>query len=242
MTSNTELFEDLAIQADFRSKLYGLLAGIYNTRPDNHFAEGVLNLGQNDLFSLLEESGDLPEEAGDGLGLIRKFVAANQGRKIDELCTELAVERTRLLRGVKPGYSPPPPYESVYVGPQDSPEMQATVSIRRLYAEEGVGLPEEVRDQPDFIGFELDFMRHLCAKEGEAWKSGDVARAAEYLEKEQSFLKEHLALWVPRFCDVMVKEARLDFYRGIALLTKGFILDEAEKVADYLDKARDIIS
>jgi TorA maturation chaperone TorD len=157
---------------------------------------------------------------------------------VDELRTGLAVERTRLLRGVKPGYGPPPPYESVYVGSDQGPLMQASVAVRQAYAEAGVGLPEEVKDQPDFIGLELDFMRHLTEKEAQAWAAADPEEALKVLEKERAFLEEHITRWIPRFCDVMHQEARLDFYRGIARMTKGFVLDEAQKVAELVEWAR----
>jgi TorA maturation chaperone TorD len=172
----------------------------------------------------------------EGLGLMNEFVQASRGTTAEKLATSLAVERTRLLRGVKPGYGPPPAYESVYAGSAEKPEMRASVSVRQAYAEAGVGLPEEVRDQPDFIGFELDFMRHLTAQEAEAWKKGGQEEASNLLKAERAFLDDHLARWVPRFCDVMEKEARLDFYQGIARLTKGFVLDEAETVREYLDE------
>jgi TorA maturation chaperone TorD len=217
--------------------VYGFLAAVYNRLPDEAFAESLSGPDLAGFLSSLAETDDLPAEMRHGLGLIEGFIGDSKGKEVEELLTELGVERTRLLRGVQPGYGPPPPYESVYVGSEKAPQMQASIAVRHAYAEAGVGLPEEVRDQPDFIGFELDFMRHLTAKEAQAWAEGNREEAQEALEKEQGFLEEHVARWIPRFCDVMAKEARLDFYRGIALLTKGFVLDEAQKVAEHLDWA-----
>jgi TorA maturation chaperone TorD len=183
-------------------------------------------------------SQDLPKDMREGLRLIEGFIRDSQAKPVDELRTELGVERTRLLRGVKPGYGPPPPYESVYVGSDRQPLMQASVAVRQIYAEAGVELPEEVRDQPDFIGFELDFMRHLAEKEATAWTDADREQALRFLEQERAFLEEHITRWIPRFCEVMAQEARLDFYRGIARMTKGFVLDEAKKVAEFIEWAQ----
>jgi len=71
----------------------------------------------------------------------------------------------------------------------------------------------------------------------------EVTKAIERIkelgpEKERSFLEEHITRWILCFCDVMVQEARLDFYRGIARMTKGFVLDEAQKVAELVEWAR----
>ncbi len=83
--------------------------------------------------------------------MIEQYIQAATHKPVEELRNELAVDRTRLLRGIKPGYGPPPPYESVYAGTEQQPQMQASMSVQQAYAEAGVGLPKEVRDQPDFI-------------------------------------------------------------------------------------------
>jgi len=230
--------EEWTTLATSRSRVYGFLGAVYNRLPDDQFAQSLSGTDLTDFPLSMSGSQDLPEDMREGLRLIERFIQDSQGKPVDELRTGLAVERTRLLRGVKPGYSPPPPYESVYVGSDQGPLMQASVAVRQAYAEAGVGLPEEVKDQPDFIGLELDFMRHLTEKEAQAWAAGDPEEALKVLEKEQAFLEEHITRWIPRFCDVMLQEARLDFYRGIARMTKGFVLDEAQKVAELVDWAR----
>jgi TorA maturation chaperone TorD len=236
MTSNSEQVgtKEWAAMAEYRSRVYGFLAAAYNRLPDEQFAEGLLGLDPAGAFAFLGEADALPEDMRDGLGLIESFARDSQGTAAEKLAIDLAVERTRLLRGLKPDYGPPPAYESVYSSSEESSGVLTSAAVSQIYAEEGVGLPEEVRDQPDFIGLELDFMRHLTAQEAEAWTRGEREEAAETLKKERAFLGDHLARWVPRFCDVIEKEARLGFYQGIAKMTKGFVLDEAEKVEEYL--------
>jgi TorA maturation chaperone TorD len=205
--------------AGYRSRVYGILAAAYNRQPDESLARR--------LASLDTSGHDWPPELREGIDLIEGFVRACEGRPTRELATELAVERTRLFRGLKPGCGPPPPYESVYLGGNGQPRMQAAEAVARSYAEAGVGLPEGLKEQPDYIGLELDFMRHLTEKEARAWAEGDEDAAARIAEQERSFLEEHLARWVPRFCEAMDGAARLDFYRGIARVTSRFVRDEA---------------
>lgn len=221
--------------AETRSRIYGFLAAVYNRLPDEQFAASLTGSDLAGFVAALARDEDLPQGMRLGLGLIEEYIEESRGKEVEEVLTELAVDRTRLLRGVKPGYGPPPPYESVYLGPEDAPVPRASVAVRQIYAEAGVGLPEEVKDQPDFIGFELDFMRHLTANEAHAWAKGDGQRAIAALQQEEAFLQAHISQWIPRFCGVMAKEARLGFYQGIAEMTKGFVQDEAEKVAKYLE-------
>jgi TorA maturation chaperone TorD len=230
----TVSIEEWTALATSRSRVYGFLAAVYNRLPDERFAESLSGSELVGFLSSMAVSQDLPKDMREGLRLIEGFIRDSQAKPLDELRTELAVERTRLLRGVKPGYSPPPPYESVYLGLDRQPLMQAGIAVRQIYAEAGVKLPEEVRDQPDFIGFELDFMRHLTEVEGQAWTNSDQEEALRALEQERAFLEEHITRWIPHFCEVMAQEAQLDFYRGIARMTKGFVLDEAQKVAELI--------
>lgn len=228
--------EEVAQLAQTRSQAYGFLGSMYTERPNPEFVRRLLDSGMSALLGGMS-SGEVSGEIQAGLELVRSYLERIREMSPGDIETELAVERTRLLRGIKPGYGPPPAYESVYAGSDQEPLMQAAVAVARAYAEAGVGLPEEVRDQPDFIGFELDFMRHLAQREARAWGVGKRAEARRILEQERAFVEDHLARWVPRFCELACAEARIDFYRGIARLTKGFVEDETERVCDLLQWA-----
>jgi putative dimethyl sulfoxide reductase chaperone len=208
-----------AALAGYRSRVYAVLAAAYNSLPDESFAANLATLDTG--------GRDWPSDLREGIRLIEGFSRACERRPVKELATELAVERTRLFRGLKPGCGPPPPYESVYLSLDGQPQMQATAAVARSYAEAGVGLPEGLREQPDYIGLELDFMRHLTQKEARAWAERNRDEAARIAEQERSFLEEHLARWVPRFCEVMDGASRFDYYRGIARMTGRFVQDEA---------------
>ncbi len=232
--SNAEM-SGLAIA---RSRIYGFLGAVYSRRPDEQFASGLSSTELAAFLSALGEEEQLPEAMQEGLDLIRAFVGASKNKPIEELLTSLAVDRTKLLRGIKPGYGPPPPYEGVYAPTAQEALGQAMMGVRNLYAESGVILPEEIHDQPDFIGFELDFMRHLTEKEAEAWLSNNGEQVMKVAQKEQAFLNEHILQWVPRFSDLMFDQAQLDFYRGIARLTKGFVQGEAHTTAELVNAAQ----
>ena len=228
--------------AQARSQVYGFLGAIFNRLPDDQFAASLSSPELAAFLSSLGEGEDQSEDMQEGLRLMKAFIGASKGKSANDLKTDLAVERTRLLRGIKPGYGPPPPYESVYAGSEQQPLVEAITSVRQMYAEAGVGLPEEVHDQPDFIGFELDFMRHLIEKESQAWVESNQSEAKEVLEKELQFLKEHILRWIPHFCDLMLKDAQLDFYRGIARLTKGFVQGEVHTATELAKTAREMLT
>ncbi len=167
---------------------------------------------------------------------MQSYVHASRDRSVEEILTELAVERTRLLRGVKPGYGPPPPYESVYTDPSSHQGMEALSEIQAAYTRAGATLPDATHDQPDFIGFELDFMRHLTEWEALARAQDDEKEVMRAVRVQRDFLSDHLDRWVPRFCAVMFEQAQLDFYRGVALVTRGLVRGEADTAAERGDQ------
>jgi TorA maturation chaperone TorD len=226
--------KDWAALAAWRSGVYGFLGAVYSRVPDNQLVEKLLNPDLINFLGSLEHTENLSEEMREGLRLIEDFIQASQGKPMDELRMELTVERTRLFRGLKPNYSPPPPYESVYLSSDQLPLIEATTAVARAYSEMDVFLPEEVRDQPDFIGFELDFMRHLTDREAQAWSHGNKELALKVLEKEQEFLEGHLIRWIPSCCDVLLKWTKLHYYMGFIKMTKGFVMDEARRARELL--------
>ncbi len=235
--------EEWAAVAATRSQVYGFLGALYTRLPDEQFVDGLFTSEMAEFLSSLQQAEDMPEDVREGASLIQRFATDSKDKPVNELKTKVNVERTRLFRGVKPGYGPLPPYESVYASPDKTDHEKEVntfpiAAVAKAYAEEGVVLPTENYDQPDYIGFELDFMRHLCAKESSAWEQGDSEQALEAIAKESSFLNDHLIQWVPRFCDEMCKDAQLDLYQGVARLTRGLLLDEAQKSADYQELAR----
>lgn len=223
---------DWATVAQSRSRLYGFLSALYCRRPDEQFAQG-LRSGELAPFFDAAAADSLSPEMREGVQLVEAYQKASEGKPIDELITEAGVERTRLVRGVKPGYGPPPPYESVYSEKMHEVETHRIAAVLNAYAAADAVLPKDVHDQPDYIGLELDFMRHLCAKESDAWVAGASEEAQGFIVQEKAFLDEHIVPWVPRFCDKMADEAKLDFYHGIALITKGFVVEEADGLDEY---------
>ncbi|MFW6265495.1 MAG: TorD/DmsD family molecular chaperone [Halanaeroarchaeum sp.] len=126
----------------------------------------------------------------------------------------LRAEHTRLFVG--PGELPCPPYESVYRddgGQVLGPSTEAVVAWYRTF---GVGLDPAVRDLPDHVAVELEFLAHLQRR-------GETATV-------DRFLAEHPRRWVPAFCDRVEAATREPFYRALAAATRD-LLDGVETEA-----------
>ncbi len=78
-------------------------------------------------------------------------------------------------------------------------------------------------------------MQQVLQREEQAWQEEDKAMALLCLKNEKKFIEEHLARWVPIFCEKVINEAELLFYREMAALTKNFIEFEKEEINRYGD-------
>ena len=205
-------YEFLSKLAERRSKIYWFLSDFYLRKPDEKFIE-----------ELRTKIAQIGEKVGEELeGALRKLKSALDDPNTEELSRRLSIEFTRLFRGVKKGYGPPPPYESVYRG-EGRVLGEVTLEVMRAYLEAGFGLIDEYAGPQDYIGTELRFMSFLCYKEMESWKGGKPDDGKRYLEMEIKFLNEHLFQFVARFYEKVKEEAREEFYVGVLELTKGFI-------------------
>ena len=82
-------------------------------------------------------------------------------------------------------------------------------------------------------------MRLLCQNEEEARRNNDGDKAWEYLKAGRDFLNDHLLQWVPKFCEKMYEKAELDFYKGLAKLTSGFLKYDSRLVEEQIKETKE---
>ncbi len=195
-----------------RSNLYGFLAAIYREEPtadllrrikDPPFLRALDSVG----ITLDEDLRDRPEE---------------------QLVSDLSLEYTRLFIGPGKHVSP---HESVHtLGDGGLLWGRSTVAVKKFVESVGIEFRSEYHGIPDHISVELEFMQKVTEAETDAWRCRDHAQVAHCREIEHEFIGEHLAKWVPGFCEKVMAEAECSFYREMARLTKDFISVEQQEL------------
>jgi TorA maturation chaperone TorD len=109
----------------------------------------------------------------------------------------------------------------MYLDDKDRVMGKSTMEVKNRYAEEGLDIC--LKEVPDHIAIELEFMYFLIFKELEATKVNDFDNASRYQEKQRTFLENHLGAWVPDFTDKIEANSQTEFYKNIARITKYFI-------------------
>ncbi len=212
---------DIQELARARAKLYQLLSSAYIRSPDRDF------LGLLAGWVASQTGGSsrlLSEPMKQGLATMDGFFKRIGQNSWEELEETISVEFTRLFRGVKPIYSPLPPYESVYTEEAGRVCGELTFVVRREYRRFGFDLANGLSGEPpDHISFELAFMHLLCHHEAEAWESDDEDEALRLLRAEQEFSEGHLLTWLPKLCRKVREYDRLGLFHGLADLTEGWV-------------------
>lgn len=211
--------------AEQRSNIYGFLSLIYKTEVTENLLNKIKETGM--LSTLINE-------------METSFEDDFLHRPDKELIEDLAVEYARLFLGPGKHISP---HESVHHERDDGDWGQLwgadTVAVKKFIETSGLEYHSDYKGLPDHIGVELEFMGEVIKREAGAWKNNDPEGALYCIKIEKKFIEEHLAGWVPVFCDKVIVQAESSFYREIAKLTKNFLENEAGGIDNYLMQARD---
>ena len=187
--------------------------------------EEVVADGESDVAEAAGADDDAALDAQarllvEGTRLMLAFVDAHDADGVDALMQTLGVDRTRLYRGVTPGYSPPYPAEGVWLGQDDRRAARLFEELTVLYRENGVQMAHDANERPDYIGVQLEFVRHMLSRQIEALERGDEDAASACAEAVASFAEKHLA-WLPAFIEKARPMAETDFYRGHLMMLEG---------------------
>ncbi len=94
----------LAQEAELRSKIYMLLSTFYVLRPRADFVKRLKDTSFREVMgNVAEESSPMNE----GLRVLQAFVNSIKDMPEDVVAEDLAIDFTRLMRGIKEGYGPP---------------------------------------------------------------------------------------------------------------------------------------
>ena len=115
------------------------------------------------------------------------------------------------------------PYESVYTSPDRLLMQDARDAVLAAYRSEMIALVNEHNEPEDHMGFELAFCAVLLRRAVEALTAGNIARAIELVEKERTFVRDHLGVWAPEFASDVKRIAQTGFYRALADILLGYL-------------------
>ena len=156
------------------------------------------------------------------------------------MLTELARDFSGTFIGSgKDAYSAAYPFASVYTNPKRLTMSDARDEVLMLYRAAGLEKLESEKESEDHLSYELEFMTILIDRTIEALQKDDEELAVSYLLQQRNFLEDHLLRWYPMMAEDIAKFARTAFYRGVGLITLGFLESDGEFLRDLLADGED---
>jgi DMSO reductase family type II enzyme chaperone len=128
---------------------------------------------------------------------------------------EFESEYIRLF-DVGPAGPPCPLYGGVYIGDR----MKVMEDATRFYNFFGLRLSQDLRELPDHITTELEFMHYLTFREAGARQEG--GDTGSLLRAERDFLARHLGKWMPKAAAKLAKQNTIPFFPALMHFAVSF--------------------
>lgn len=206
-----------------RAQSWWLLSRLFLERPEPGLLRELA-----EALAAVPEASDLDRE-------VQALRSCLEDEEFEPLGQRLALEYTRLLRGIREGIGPPPPFESLYRG--GGLMSDTAQSVRGHYVAAGFGEIAPEAGPQDHLGAELRFLALLSFREAEAWEAADEDAVLGRREAQRRFLVQHLMVWLPGYAERIGSESKEPFYRAVADLALAF----AEQVQADLEFEQDSV-
>ncbi|MBI4785625.1 MAG: molecular chaperone TorD family protein [Chloroflexi bacterium] len=198
---------------------FGLLGKAFYTYPERPWVRALVD---EDVFAEAPFAAEQPDVIA-ALGLLQAWSQAHKNGISDEAFDNLRADYTRLFIG--PGKVLTPPWESVQFSEERLTFQEQTLQVRGWYQRFGLAAEKLYAEPDDHIGLELEFVAQLARLGLAALEENDQTKFKQLLDGQRGFLSEHLLKWGPAWCSQVADQAQTDFYRGIALLTRGALAE-----------------
>ncbi len=207
-----------------RRATYQFLARLFRVEVDQDFLDTLMTM------KYPAETGN--KDVDEGYKLIRQYLS----RGNESVLQDLAKDYVHAFIGLgNDAYSAAYPYESVYTSPRRLLMQDARDEVLVIYRSEGLEKTESWGEGEDHISLELEYEQIIGERALNAYEKGDTETCLSYLMKQRNFLQDHLCSWYPMMADDIKKFALTDFYRGVGLLTSGFLENDLEFLNELLE-------
>ena len=160
-----------------------------------------------------------------GLEHLSQWSHENQNELTATSFEAITSDYTSLFIG--PGEVLAPPWESVYFSDGRLTFQEQTLQVRTWFRRFGLESAKLKNEPDDHIGLEMALLAHIAGLAIVALEQKAEDEFWKLLEVQQRFLTEHPLRWMSQWCELVLAHARTDFYRGVALVTRGVLTELA---------------
>lgn len=122
-----------------------------------------------------------------------------------------------------------PTYEMEYGGHEIIRQASDLADLAGFYRAFGLEFADGANGRPDHVTAECEFMSVVCAAEARALATGDDENVTVCADAERTFLRDHLARWLPAFAHRVEEVDPSGFYRAIVRFADVFVAAECDR-------------
>jgi TorA maturation chaperone TorD len=231
LTSADGLLAEIGDTCQGRKTVYAFLSSMYAREVTKEIiAELQSRAGALSSLEPLKELGNA--KLNEGLERLGRYLKDSTGRDIEQVRLELAVEYAGLFLSV--WGTPAHPSESAYATGGRLVMQKERDQVLAMYRSVGMDKAKDFTEPEDHIAVELQFMSFLADETAKAAGAGDRQKVRELLDLQDVFLEKHLGSWLGHLASDVMKQGRVDFYRGISLIADGFVEEDRKVIKEFL--------
>lgn len=116
-----------------------------------------------------------------------------------------------------------PAYEMEYGRHEIIRQASDLADLAGFYRAFGLEIADGQNGRPDHITAECEFMSALCSKEAHAYTQDNETSIDICLDAQRSFLRDHLARWLPALAHRVIEADGEGFFNAIAEFADAFV-------------------
>jgi len=192
----------------------GLFGKLLFNEPDKEWLDMIAKEGVFEEIPFANEQEDVQQ----GMALLSTWNEENKIGLSKEAFEAIRDDYMALFIG--PGNVLAPPWESIYFTTERVIFQEETLQVREWYRRYGLESVKLYHEPDDHIGLELAFISQLANLAFKSLEDGD-GEFENLIEAQKDFLSNHTLKWVAGWVDLVLKHAKTDFFKGVALVIRG---------------------
>jgi len=129
-------------------------------------------------------------------------------------------------------------YETEYGLPHEFRQSQELADLAGFYRAFGFNVGGLVRERPDHLAVELEFMCALALKEAYAAEKGIAEYVEVSVDAQRKFIEDHLGRWIDLLAQSVALNAIDGPYLALARFASAFVAADAERLGARLEPRR----
>ncbi len=119
-----------------------------------------------------------------------------------------------------------PAYEMEYGRNEIIRQASDLADLAGFYRAFGMDIADDANGRPDHVTVESEFLSVLCSKQTYALTQGDKLNAQICIDAERTFLRDHLARWLPAFARHVEEADASGLFSAFARFADAFVKSE----------------